>query len=1064
MTRSCSSCAVAVAIVLFCLSAVLAAGSTVAVSLATDSQSGSSSVTHGAVAQSREEITVLEPGKPIERELSGAQPDLYRVALGEGEYASVVVEQRGIDVTLQLRDATGKLLVAVDFESRLQGQEHLGWVAGPAGVYQLSVKAKYPRMAAGRYEIRLGEVRAAVEQDRTLYEAHRLGSEAMALSDAGKYEEAIKLAQHALELSQGIPSPDDAYVGYLTTYLGLAQRRKGDYANAEPTLQRAIAINEKALGRDHPHTALSLNYLGLVYSSRGDYAQAERYVRQALEIYEKTLGPEHPAVASCEMDIGLLRERRGDFDTAMLQLQSALAIADKTLEPDDLLSIGLVHNLGGLYLDQGDIDRAEPLTERALKMVEKKYGPDDPRVAIPLQSLGKIARLRKQYVRALDLLGRAEAIREKTLGPRHQQTASLLINIGNVYKEEGEYTKALEFYQRALTILEVAAGPYHELTLMSLANLANTYTALGDKARATEYQLRVYGVVDKQIELNLATGSERQKLAFADLMSDRTDRVVSFHVQRSPQDPVACQLAALAVLRRKGRVLDAMSGSLAALRLHMKPEDQKLIEQLTSTDTQLARMALSGPEKLAPAEYDKQLRQLEKQREQLEADISQDSAGYYERTDAVTLDAVKAALPGQAVLIELAVYRPFDPKAIDDGTSPYGEPRYVAYVIPNQGEIQWKDLGSAKTIDNAVDALRRALREPGRSDVRQLARQGDEAILRPIRALAGNATQLVISPDGELNLIPFEALVDEHDHYAVERYSISYLTSGRDLLRMRVARTSKSGPLVIADPYFGEPAVARMAKAENANLGPRQSASTRRSITTAGDLSQVYFAPLAETAQEARAIHSLFPEAKILTGQQATVDSLKQVDSPSILHIATHGFFLEDSASNSTQDAGKPGARAARGINASVKIENPLLRSGLALAGANLNQSGKGDDGILTALEASNLNLWGTKLVTLSACDTGVGKVKTGEGIYGLRRAFFHAGAETLVMSLWPVSDYVTREMMTAYYSGLKRGLGRGEALRQAELAMLNRKGRRHPFYWASFIQSGEWANLDGQR
>ena len=110
------------------------------------------------------------------------------------------------------------------------------------------------------------------------------------------------------------------------------------------------------------------------------------------------------------------------------------------------------------------------------------------------------------------------------------------------------------------------------------------------------------------------------------------------------------------------------------------------------------------------------------------------------------------------------------------------------------------------------------------------------------------------------------------------------------------------------------------------------------------------------------------------------------------------------------------------------------------------------------------MNLWGTKLVTLSACDTGVGEVRNGEGVYGLRRAFMLAGTETLVMSLWPVSDNVTRELMTAYYTGLKEGLGRGEALRRVKLNMLRRKDRQHPFYWASFIQSGEWANLDGER
>jgi CHAT domain-containing protein len=245
---------------------------------------------------------------------------------------------------------------------------------------------------------------------------------------------------------------------------------------------------------------------------------------------------------------------------------------------------------------------------------------------------------------------------------------------------------------------------------------------------------------------------------------------------------------------------------------------------------------------------------------------------------------------------------------------------------------------------------------------------------------------------------------------------------------------------VIANPVFGEPAV-ETDDTTDRRRGTRAARSiVRRSITTGTDLSAVYFAPLSGTLQEARSIQSLFPEASVLTGTAASEAALKRVDAPRILHIATHGFFLQSGA-----------------------IASPLLRSGLALSGANLNPAGD-EDGILTALEASSLNLWGTKLVTLSACDTGIGEVKNGEGVYGLRRAFLLAGAETLVMSLWPVSDSVTREVMTTYYTGLKQGLGRGEALRRAQLAMLTRKNRQHPFYWASFIQSGEWANLDGRR
>ena len=172
---------------------------------------------------------------------------------------------------------------------------------------------------------------------------------------------------------------------------------------------------------------------------------------------------------------------------------------------------------------------------------------------------------------------------------------------------------------------------------------------------------------------------------------------------------------------------------------------------------------------------------------------------------------------------------------------------------------------------------------------------------------------------------------------------------------------------------------------------------------------------------------------------------MKGLRAPRVLHIATHGFF-------------QPGNNARQ-----TPVENPLLRSGLALAGANSGES-RGEDGILTALEAANLDLWGTRLVTLSACDTGIGVVRNGEGVYGLRRAFFLAGAETLVMSLWPVSDLVTRDMMTGYYSGLKNGLGRGAALRRVQLRLMRQPGRQHPFYWASFIQAGEWANLAGER
>ncbi len=199
----------------------------------------------------------------------------------------------------------------------------------------------------------------------------------------------------------------------------------------------------------------------------------------------------------------------------------------------------------------------------------------------------------------------------------------------------------------------------------------------------------------------------------------------------------------------------------------------------------------------------------------------------------------------------------------------------------------------------------------------------------------------------------------------------------------------------------------------------------------------------------------------MLVREQATKAALKQISSPRLLHLATHGFFLQDLADGTagTRDLGLFGAEAAR-LPATVRGEHPLLRSGLALAGAN--QRGN-EDGVLTALEVAGLDLWGTQLVVLSACNTGVGEVKNGEGVYGLRRALVLAGSESQVMSLWPVSDQGTRELMIAYYRALQRGAGRSAALRQVQLRMLQRQTRRHPYYWASFIQSGAWQGLHGK-
>ncbi|HKX30455.1 MAG TPA: CHAT domain-containing protein, partial [Blastocatellia bacterium] len=494
----------------------------------------------------------------------------------------------------------------------------------------------------------------------------------------------------------------------------------------------------------------------------------------------------------------------------------------------------------------------------------------------------------------------------------------------------------------------------------------------------------------------------------------------------------------------------AMTNTIAALRRQATPEDQVLLDRLEQSRSHLAALTLNGPGNTKPEIYRAQLKPLEAEVEKLESQLSSRRAGFRVQVQPVTLAAVRAALPADSALVEFAVYTPREPR-----TERPQPPRYIVYLLTPQGRMGWADLGETAPIDRAVERWRQALRDPNRTDIKQLARVVNEQVLQPVLLRLGEmpeaARHLLIAPDGLLNLIPFAALVDEQNRYLIERYTITYLTSGRDLLRFQTSEPSRNAPLIMANPFFGRVAVSGQA-------GNQGRAET--------DSAELFFQALPNTEHEAMAINAVLPEASVLLRDRATEAALKQAQAPSLLHIATHGFFLSDQDETPVETRGlfshNLAGLSGRGIGKwAAKIENPLLRSGLALAGVNEHWS-RDDDGVLTAMEAASLNLSGTRLVVLSACDTGLGDVRNGEGVYGLRRALVLAGSETQVMSLWPVSDHETRSLMVGYYRRLLKGEGRGEALRQIQLRML--KSAEHPYYWASFIQAGEWANLEGRR
>jgi CHAT domain-containing protein len=685
-----------------------------------------------------------------------------------------------------------------------------------------------------------------------------------------------------------------------------------------------------------------------------------------------------------------------------------------------------------------------------LTIQEQALGPAHAEVGWTVTLLGLLYAQGKpgRESEASRLFERSLAILEPALGPQHPRVASTLGGLGALAAAAGDQARAGREFARALAIQEKTLGPDHPDVAQTLESLAAVARAQGDPSRSLPLLSRSAEIRERHLARNLPLGSERQKLGYLRLFAQDIDRAVTLQAQLSPADPQALDLAFTTLLRRKGRALDAAGDNVADLRRRASPQDRDLFARLAGARSELAALTLQGAARLRPDVYRRQLRQLEDTVDRLEADVAARSAEFRAQSRPITIAAVRTAIPDGAALVEFATYRP------DSGVA--GRPaaaRYAAFLLDPHASPAWIDLGEAAEIDRAAYAWRQAIGDPQRDDARRLARALDARVMQPVRARLGPSTHLLVSPDGALNLVPFAALVDEGGRYLVERFSITYLTSGRDLLRLEVPRESRSGPLVVAAPAFGEPAL-------TTGESPRAGQPVRAQV----DYSHVFFGPLPGVGDEVRALRDLLPEAAFLVGEQATEAAMRQVSGPRLLHVATHGFFLQ------SDDTGPAGAPATPAGPAGTRLgrwaawaENPLLRSGLALAGANQGRSGT-DDGVLTALEMASLDLWGTRLVVLSACDTGVGEVRNGDGVYGLRRALVLAGSESQLMSLWAVSDRGTRDLMAGYYARLARGDGRGEALRQVQLQILRNRQRAHPYYWAGFIQSGDWRPIDTGR
>ena len=931
-----------------------------------------------------------------------------------------------------------------------------------------------------------------------------LNNIAGSLEKEGRYAEARQLCERSLEIHEKTLGPENAGTAMVLNNLAglfLAEYR---YADARPLYERALRIREKVLGPDHPDTAVSINNLAALLYHEGKYSELRPLYERALQIRQKALGPKHPMVAAALDNLAATFEFEGRYAEARPLYERGLEIREAALGRDHPDVATSLNQLARLLESTGRRAEAHPLYERALRIREKALGPDHWQTATSLNNLALLLKSERKYAEARPLLERALAITEKVFGPEHPETATHLNNLAKLLCAEGEYEPARPLLKRALAIKDNVLGSEDPATAVGLESLAELSSLLGQYAEARPLRERALAIKEKVLgrdhpstrasrgtlallSLDEGARAEARRLAeqwlsgcFADSLQQSRNAAQADVVRVVEQCEAALALRvtlarleggepAVAscyadVVRFKGWSAREASSRRDALRESLDAATRTKLDELRSVRSSFSNL-LSAREVKSRERHERDLEALRKRRIALEADLSEAIADRPE-LEPVAPAQLRAALPEGAVLLDFLELRPYEPAVLKDVAvvekGRWGASRvYVWITRADREQPTFVDLGPSAPIEAAVAAALETVRTAGRgvggavqasrspatappaateSALVELRRLLWDPIARHVDDAAsgdGRVAQLIVSADGALGLLPFGIVLDEKGRHLLERFKISAVDDASLLLRRDAPRPSQPPTLLIAGAidYDAGGAWSRLAATQD------------------------------EAGGIARAHRARFQDAPRLElrEREPTEERLKlELPRYSVLHLATHGYFLADGLRSLVEATADRDERdrfetAERQLAASYW---PSLLCGVVCAGANRPQPGR-DNGLLTGEEVSSLDLAQCDLVVLSACESGRGRLAAaGQGVLSLSRAFREAGARTVIGSLWQVRDDSTRDLMLDFYDRLwNRGESKLDALRDAQLAMLRRNREKHgdsrPATWGAFVLTG---------
>ena len=919
--------------------------------------------------------------------------------------------------------------------------------------------------------------------------------------------EALRLFERALQVRRAVYGPEDPEVAEVLTWSGKARSflrdypgasadlenalriqetsrpgdtgltlqflaslawRTGDYLAAKQYAIRSLQAREERLRPDHPEIAESLSSLGLVLDDTGDLAGGIEADRMALAIRRESLGPEHGQVGSSLLNLGLKLSELGDYASAYTMTEESGRIGLAVNGPDHPTAAHAVNNLGEILLRMGRYPEASRMLEEAIRIKERVNGPEHEKLITSLTALAKVRMATRDYEDAERLMRRAQAIAMKVYGPDHPALAATLNQLAGLAAQQGQLERARRLAEQALRVQEEGLGRNHPGVAESLVLLAGIALRQNRPDESLRLSLEANALLRRHLRRTAQALSEREALRYEEVRASGLDLAIRVILENPRMaGPEAARRVWDEQIRSRALVLDE-TASRHQRSLDFEDRDSAaLVEELEKAKNRLARLVQGTPGSLQARAYGEDVRAAREEEERAERALAARSSRFrkQERSESAGLLEVQEALPAGGALVAYAQFLE---------TRPTAHKAYAAFLLAPGENPRALVLGPAEPIDAMVQKWRRSAgTEPSDFDsereTRALGLRLRRAIWDPVAASLSQAETVFVVPEGALNLVNLAALPADNGLYLVETGPlVHYLSAERDLVQGQGSPSLGEGLLALGGPDFSAEGqtggVSRPSVLASLLRGPSSQCAGFRSMK---------FSPLPGTLAEVDEVASLWRAGSSgkgmvkLTGLEASEDAFKKkAPGKRVLHLATHGFFLDDRCESSLRTAQGNSRGGTLFGEESLRGETPLVLSGLAMAGANRRDDARSterepEDGILTAAEVAGLDLRGVEWAVLSACATGVGPVQSGEGVLGLRRAFQVAGARTIIMSLWEISDLPARQWIQSLYRERLSGLTTAQAVRRASLDILEarRKARvtTHPFYWGAFIASGDW-------